>query len=107
MARATYDYIDSITGILVALSNYYSPEQFGDSPPREYFSELISSRFRWHRTIAEPYGPGTGGKIVSITVVSSVKTDVEQMVEDMVFNLVGYDFSCDWHDWRQRWRGEL
>ena len=106
MVRAIHDYIDSITGILVTLSKYYSPEQFGDLPPQEYFSELISSRFRWHRTIAEPYGPGTGGTIVSITVGSGVKTDVEQMVEDMVLNLVGYDSSFDWHEWRKRWRRE-
>lgn len=104
MVQASHDYIDSITGILVTLSNYYSTKQFGNHSPQEYFSEIISSRFRWHRTIAEPHGPGTGGTIVSVIVGGSVETDLEKMVEDMVFALVGDDNSFDWQSWTKRWR---
>lgn len=106
MVQAAYDYIDSLTGILVTLSNYYSPIQFGELSPQEYFSKIISSRFQWHRTIAEPHGPGTGGTIVNVTVGGSVMSDLEKMVEDMVMALVGYDDSFDWRGWPKRWRGE-
>lgn len=106
MVQANYDYIDSLTGVLVTLSNYYSPTQFGELSPQEYFSEIISSRFQWHRTIAEPHGPGTGGTIVNTTVGGSVMSDLEKMVEDMVMALVGYDDSFDWRGWPKRWRGQ-
>ena len=104
MVQAYHDYIDSITGILVTLSNYYSTKQFGNHSPQEYFSEIISSRFRWHRTIAEPHGPGTGGTIVSLIVGGNVMADLEKMVEDMVCALIGYDDSFDWCSWVKRWR---
>ena len=104
MVQAFNDYIDSITGILVTLSNYYSTKQFGNHSPEEYFSEIISSRFRWHRIIAEPHGPGTGGTIVSVIVGRSVMADLEKMVEDMVSALIGYDDSFDWDSWVKRWQ---
>lgn len=106
MVQANYDYIDSLTGILVTLANNYSPEQFGNQSPQEYFSEIISSRFQWHRAIAEPQGPGTGGTIVNITVGGSVISDVGKMIEDMVMALVGYDDAFDWKRWPKRWHGE-
>lgn len=106
MVQANYDYIDSLNGILVTLAGYYSPEQFGNQSAQEYFSEIISSRFHWHRAIAEPHGPGTGGTIVNVTCSGGVMDDVEKMVEDMVMALVGYDDSFDWRGWPKRWRGE-
>ena len=104
MGQSFNDYIDSITGILVTLSNYYSKKQFGNQSPEEYFSEIISSRFRWHTIIAEPNGPGTGGTIVSIIVGRSVMADLEKMVEDMVSALIGFDDSFDLDSWVKRWR---
>ena len=106
MALASYDYIDSLTGILITLSNYYSTHQFGNQSPQEYFSEIISSRFKWYRTVVEPHGPATGGTIISTLVPHKVKADVEKMVEDMVIELVGYSGSFDLRDWSKRWRGE-
>ena len=106
MVQANYDYIDSLTAILVTLANYYSPQQFGNQSAQEYFSEVIFSKFRWHRAIAEPHGPGTGGTIVNVTCGSGVIADVEKMIEDMVMALVGYDDEFDWRNWPKRWRGE-
>jgi hypothetical protein len=107
VVQANYDYIDSLTGILVTLANYYAQEQFGNQSPQEYFSEIISSRFQWHRSIAEPHGPGTGGTIVNIICGGGVISDVEKMIEDMVMALVGYDDEFDWKNWPKRWRGEI
>ena len=106
MAQATYDYIDSLTGILITLSNCYSTHQFGNQPPQEFFSEIISSRFKWHRTVEEPDGPGTRGTMIRVMVAGSVSADLEKMVEEMVRALVGYSSSFDWRDWSKRWRGE-
>ena len=106
MVQANYDYIDSLTGILVTLASYYAQEQFGNQTPQEYFSEIISSRFQWHRNIAEPHGPGTGGTIVNVVSGGNVISDVEKMIEDMVMALVGYDDAFDWKNWLKRWRGE-
>ncbi|NTV15764.1 MAG: HNH endonuclease [Desulfobulbaceae bacterium] len=106
MVQANYDYIDSLTGILVTLANYYSPGQFGNQSPQEYFSEIISSRFQWHRNIAEPHGPGTGGTIVNVICGGNVISDVEKMIEDMVMALAGYDDEFNWKNWPKRWRGE-
>lgn len=106
VVQASYDYIDSLTGILVALAACYSPIQFGFESPQKYFSEIIASRFRWHRTISEPHGFGTGGAIVNITCSGGVISDVEKMIEDMVINLVGYDDTFDWRNWPKRWRNE-
>jgi len=106
MVQANYDYIDSLTGILVTIANYYTPQQFGDQEPQEYFSDIISSRFQWHRIISEPHGPGTGGTIVNVTCGASVISDVEKMIEDMVMALVGYDDEFDWQNWPKKWRQE-
>ena len=105
LSNSRYDYIDSLTGILVTLANCYSQKQFGDQSPQEFFSEIIASRFRWHYTVAEPHGPATGGTIVRILCSSSVALDVEKMIENMVDALVGWDDDFDWDNWRKYWRG--
>lgn len=105
MVQANYDYIDSLIGILVMLANYYSPKQFGDQSLQEFFSEIIASRFRWHYAAVEPHGPATGGTIVRILCSSSVASDVEKMIEDMVDALVGWDDNLDWNNWKKCWRG--
>jgi hypothetical protein len=83
MVMAAYEYIDALQGILVTLAQYFSAEQFGGKPPQEFFAEAIAARFRWHRTHAEPHGPGTGGTLVNIVCAGNVMSDVERMVEEL------------------------
>ena len=104
--EAPNDYIDSIVAILIALSSYYAENPFGNQTPDEYFSDMVASKYQWHRAIAEPDGQGTGGTIVSLYVASGVKADVEKMVEDMVDALVGDDDEFDFLSWRRCWRGD-
>lgn len=106
MVQASYNYIDALQGILVTLSGYYSAKQFAGKTPQEFFSELIASRFEWHRAHAEPHGPGTGGTIVNVVCSGNVMADVERMVEDMVMSLVGHNDEFDWKGWPPRWRGK-
>ena len=106
MARAYWDYNDSITGILITLSDYYSTRHFTNQSPQEYFSEIISSRAGWYRTVAEPAGPDTGGRMVGLTAAEGVTADLEKMVEDMVFFLTLGERSFDRDSWLKRWRSD-
>lgn len=81
-----YTVIDSMKKILLGLSRFYDPRQFGGDP-ESFFSELIASRFRWHRAHLEPEGPGTGGTIIGPLAASDVMGDVKSMVDDMVSTL--------------------
>lgn len=102
MVQASYDYIDALQGVLVTLARFYARGSFGDDP-RRFFSEIVASRFLWHRAHAEPYGSGTGGTIVNVLCGGNVTDDIEKMVENMVRSLVGYDDRFDWRGWPQRW----
>ncbi len=103
MVIASHEYIDALQGILVNLAQYYSPQQFGGKSPQEFFAEAIASRFSWHRTHAEPDGPGTGGTIVNVVCAGNVMADVERMVEEFAMSLAGYNDSFDWKRWPERW----
>jgi len=104
MVQASYDCIDSLKGVLITLASYYLPKSFGNQTPQEYFSDVIASRFQWHRAILEPYGPG--GTIVNVICSGSVLEDTEHMIEDMVRALAGHDNEFNWENWLKRWRGE-
>jgi hypothetical protein len=104
MVQASYDYIDALEGILVALAAYYAPDQFREKGARKLFSEIIASRFEWHRTQLLPGGPKSYGTIVNVLCCGHVQSDVEDMVEDMVRSLVGYDENFDLAGWESRWR---
>ena len=106
IVQANSDYADSLTGILVTLANYYSPECFGDQSPQEFFSEIISSRFRLYSALAEPDGPGTGGTIARIRRVLSRIDDIEKIIEDMVAELWEESYSSEYEDWQKRWNRE-
>ena len=108
IVQANDDYADSLTGILVTLANYYSPECFGDQSPQEFFSEIISSRFRLHSALVEPDGPGTGGTIAGILRGVSRIADIERIVEDMVTGLWQWEdsYPSEYEDWQKRWRSE-
>jgi hypothetical protein len=71
--------------------------------PLKLFSEIVSSRYAWHRMHLEPNGPGTGGTIVNVITGGRVMSDVEKMVEDMVMSLVEDDDEFDWDEWPKLW----
>jgi hypothetical protein len=107
MVEATYQVIDVFQEALVTLAAYYPAGHFDRDDPRDYFSELIATRFRWHRYHAEPHGKGRNGTIVHTMVAGSVLADVEQMVKDMVVSLM-LDWSVPEEDdlfnvWRAEW----
>jgi hypothetical protein len=106
VVAASNDYVDALQGILATLAGFYPSGNFGVDDPHKFFSELISSRYAWHRSHVEPDGPGTGGTIVRVITVRHVVSDVEKMVEDMVQSLVGYDDRFNWREWLKCWNDE-
>lgn len=106
MVTASYEHVDALQGILVTFASFYPSGNFGGDDPHKFFSELISSRYAWHRSHAEPHGPGTGGTIVNVMTSRNVISDVEKMVEDMVHSLVGYDDRFNWREWPKYWNEE-
>ena len=106
MVQASYGYIDNLSGILSALASYYPDGHFRDRDPHPFFAEQIAARFEWHRSHAEPSGPGTGGTIVNVICCGEVQADVEKMVEDMVKSIMSYDDEFDWKRWPILWKGK-
>ena len=106
MVKASYDYVDSLQGVLITLASFYPEGNFEGKDPHKFFSEIVSSRYAWQRTHVEPHGPGTGGTIVNVITSGNVMSDVEKMVEDMVMSLAGYDDEFDWKEWPNLWNDD-
>jgi hypothetical protein len=103
MVNASYAVIDSLVGALVALARYYPWGHFDRQDPRDYFSELVATRFRWHRYHNSPAGQYSG-TIVGPLAASDVLRDIEQMIEDTVSSLTCYDEEFSYKSWLEEWR---
>ncbi|MBK7289185.1 MAG: hypothetical protein IPI78_02430 [Chitinophagaceae bacterium] len=75
--------VDFYEEVLIELSTFYPKGHFNNLTPKNYFSELISSKYLWHRLVLEPR-LGTGGTIVSTMTGGNVMTDLKEMIIDMV-----------------------
>lgn len=105
IVQANSDYMDALTGILVVLANFYSPECFGEQSPQEFFSEILSSRYRFYSMLSEPGGPGTGGTISSILFGRYLISDIENMIKNMVSGLWMERYS-EYEDWEKQWHSQ-
>ena len=103
MNQATYNIIDVVKEVLVSLANWFPKNHFQDESATEYFNSYISSRFEWHRALAEPQGQGTGGTMVGTIAASGVLNDVETAVEDMVSSLLWGSEGFSLKNWRNDW----
>ena len=104
--KAAFTVVDVLENIMVSLATYYPPGHFDSTNPRDYISELIASRFRWHRYHHEPDGRGNNGSIVRTLVTASVMRDLERMVDDVVGSLTldwSGESAFDLEDWRTDW----
>lgn len=107
MMRSSYHVIDVFRIALLTLARFYPDGHFDGEDPRDYFSELIASRFRWHRYHHSTSGMASSGTIVGPLAASDVIADVEEMIEDLVCSLTidweaGSD--SDFQSWRSKWR---
>ncbi|MFN7655886.1 MAG: hypothetical protein ACK5PC_21805 [Cyclobacteriaceae bacterium] len=106
MNQGSYDMVDFYEEVLIELSTFYPKGHFNNATPKKYFSELISSRFLWHRLVLEPRGAGTGGTIVSTMTGASVMHDLKKMIVDMI-NSLSFPYELegqlDLAKWRDEW----
>jgi hypothetical protein len=101
------DVIDIYEQILLTLCSYYPPGHFSNVSVQDYLSELIASRYRWHRARWEPLGAGTGGTIIRVLVAGDVMADLESMISEISSNLLmqcGPTESVDFKSWSKEWK---
>jgi hypothetical protein len=107
MMNSSYYVADVLEGILVYLSNFYPDGHFDQRDPRDYISELVSTRYSWHRHHMEPNGGGSGGTMIGPMVAMNVITDLRAMVDEMVSSLSdnpSNHFKFNFLQWRTNWR---
>lgn len=107
MNQGNNDLIDFYEEVLIELSTFYPKGHFINQSPKIYFSEIISSKFRWHRLISEPQGLGTGGTIVSTIIGNSVINDLQEMIMQIINSLVlpyEIDDQIDLNKWREEFQ---
>lgn len=84
MNQGNYDMVDFYEEVLIELSTFYPKGHFDKKTPKEYFGEIISSRFSLHRNILEPDGIGNNGTIVSTLTGGNVMEDLKHLILNMV-----------------------
>jgi hypothetical protein len=106
MNQGCSDMIDFYEEVLIELSTFYPKGHFNKKHPKEYFNELISSKFLWHRLIIETDGIGNGGTIVSTVAGGNVMNELQRMVFDMVSSLsnpYGLKGLISLNIWKKEW----
>ena len=107
MLNASYYVADVLEGILAYLTNFYPKGHFDQRDPRDYISEIVSTRYSWHRHHMEPTGGGSGGTVIGPMVAMNVISDLRGMVDDMVSSLSDDPrnlYKFDFLQWRSKWK---
>src|SRR5260370_13829917 len=89
------DVNDIYVQILLTLCSYYPPGHFSNVSVQEYLSQLIASRYRWHRARSEPHGASTGGTIIRVLVAGEVMADLASMISEIASNLLSQWFPTE------------
>ena len=103
MIEGSYDVIDVVIQMLAHLASWFPQNHFDDKPAPEYFSQFVSTRFSWHRALAEPDGIGTGGTIVGPFAAAAVLGDTERAASEMVTALLWGREGFSLKAWRREW----
>lgn len=107
MNQGNSDMVDFYEEVLIELSTFYPKGHFDNQIPKNYFNELISSRFLWHMLVLEPQGVGTGGSMISTMTGGNVMNDLKEMILDIVNSLLWpYEIEeqIDLDEWREKWQ---
>lgn len=84
MIVGNYYMIDFYEEVLVELATFYPKGHFNNLHPKDYFNEIVSSKFIHHKLILEPNGIGTGDYLVDVITGSIVWSELKKMVFDIV-----------------------
>lgn len=103
MVQGNQVVIDALKHMWITLSEFYSPNHFGQSSAGAYIDEYIQYRYRFHYARYEKDGRGTGGSIVSVLASSDIVSDLESMIDEVVYAIVMYDDGFDYDSWKNEW----
>jgi hypothetical protein len=103
MRRGCYDVIDVFELMLSTLLTWFPKNHFADMESQEYVSQLIASRYKWHRSRLEPTVKNRG-TMHNLDVASSVMEDLNTMVEQIALPLILELHGIDPDAWRTAWR---
>jgi hypothetical protein len=106
MNQGSSDMVDFYSEVLSELAAFYPVGHFNSQLPSQYFSEIVSSRYLWHRLALEPKGGGSGGTIISNLVGGRVMFDLKEMIIEMVGSLLtaySLEDEVNIKKWREKW----
>jgi hypothetical protein len=97
--NATYAVVDAMQGVLANLASFMPKARLEGQAARDYFSELVASRFRWRR-LTQPLD----GTMAEEATAAEVLSDVESMIVQMVRSLCEREAAVvDFEKWRSDW----
>jgi len=106
MNSGAYDMVSFYEEVLNELSKFYPPKHFHAESAQVFFSNEISSRFRFYGLILESDGIGTGGTIVSSMKIGKVIDDLKNIIKDIVVTLIldrGFEDQFNYLIWDKEW----
>lgn len=104
MSEGSYLVTEAMEQMWLRLSRWFPPNHFGDRPAANYVTDYLSERAKWHRALADRWGPARGGTNASLISAAGVMDDAAAMIVQTVRALVdGTEF--DFLDWERRWKG--
>ena len=77
MVQSARSIVDVLETIWLQLAAGFPSNHFSDWTPSEFISNYKTLRYRWHRAILEPEGPGSNGSMVRPMIVWAVAKDLE------------------------------
>lgn len=103
MMGSAYAEIDLLTRLWLDAFKLLPKVTIAEQGAESYISEYTQSRFLWHRALAEPLGPGTGGSIVGPVSAGHVIGDLQSAVSETA-SAVFYGDEWELADvWKERW----
>jgi hypothetical protein len=103
MIEGTYAVVQVLRDMWMNLARRFPPECF-DNDPDMFWQRSLTHRGAWHRALAEPGGPGTGGTIVGVLVAGAILGDAKRAVMETAEALMGLGINMtELAAWRKAW----
>jgi hypothetical protein len=103
MIEGTYAVVQVLRDMWTKLAQEFPPECF-DNDPELFWQRNLSQRAAWHRVLAEPYGPGTGGTIVGVLVAGAIMREAMRAVRETAEALMGLGVRMtELTAWQEAW----
>ncbi|NQY44145.1 MAG: hypothetical protein HRT87_12480 [Legionellales bacterium] len=104
MREGNYDLIDFLSNSWLTLSNFYPPKNFGGIDSEEYIKNYTKERFDYHWSKHTSSGKFDGGNMVIVIIGGDVSSDLERLVDDLVYALLMYEDKFNYMKWSKKWK---